>query len=58
MLAEGGNSLPLAGTQFGHNEAACWSPDGKKLIFARNFDIWIMDMNNELVKKKLHALNN
>ncbi len=58
MLAEGGNSLPLAGTKYGHNEAASWSPDGEKLVFARNFDIWLMDMNNEEVKKKLQALNN
>ncbi len=55
MLAEGGNSLPLAGTQYGHNEAASWSPMVRNW-FARNFDIWIMD-NEITVKKKLQALN-
>jgi len=53
MPAEGGRSLPLAASQQGHNEAACWSPDGGKIAFTRNFDIWIMDLNIEKVKKKL-----
>jgi len=30
-----------------------WSPDGEKIAFTRNFDIWIMDLNIEQVKKDL-----
>jgi Tol biopolymer transport system component len=55
MPAEGGKSLPLALSQQGHNEAACWSPDGEKMAFTRNFDIWIMDLNIEQVKKELQV---
>jgi Tol biopolymer transport system component len=57
MPAEEGNSLPLAVTSQGHNEVARWSPDGKKIAFTRNFDIWIMDVDTEQIKEKLRALN-
>ncbi len=56
MSSKGGRSLPLAVSNKGHNEAACWSPNGKKIAFARNFDIWIMDLKNiEQVKDELHV---
>ena len=62
MPAEGGNSLPLAVTpQGGLNEGASWSPDGQKIAFTStrsgNYDIWIMDVNFEQIKKELRALN-
>ena len=61
MSAEGGNSLPLAVTPRGHNEGANWSPDGEKIAFTStrsgNFDIWIMDINIEQIKKKLRNSN-
>ena len=61
MPAEGGLSLPLAVTRRGHNEGASWSPDGEKMAFTRtrsgNFDIWIMDIDIERVKKKLRMLD-
>ncbi|MEN8193293.1 MAG: hypothetical protein ABFS12_10785 [Bacteroidota bacterium] len=61
MLTEGGNSLPLAVTPKSHNESASWSPDGKKIAFtstrAGSFDIWIMDVDIELIIKKLHTIN-
>jgi Tol biopolymer transport system component len=55
MPAEGGKSLPLAVSSQGHNEAPCWSPDGEKIAFTRNFDIWIMELNIEQVKKELQV---
>jgi len=55
MPAEGGKSLPLAVSSQGHNEAPCWSPDGEKIAFTRNFDIWIMDLNIKQVKKELQV---
>jgi Tol biopolymer transport system component len=59
MPAAGGISLPLAVTPQNHNEGASWSPDGKKIAFTStrsgNFDIWIMDLNIDQVKKELHA---
>ncbi|MFC2084097.1 TolB family protein [Bacteroidota bacterium] len=61
MSTEGGISLPLAVTSEGHNEGTCWSPDGKKITFTStrswNFDIWIMDVNIEQVKKELGISN-
>jgi TolB protein len=61
MPAEGGNSLPLAVSPGGLNEGASWSPDGKKIAFTStrsgSYDIWIMDLNIEQVKKELQALN-
>ena len=61
MPAEGGNSLPLAVTPQGLNEGASWSPDGQKIAFTStrsgNYDIWIMDVNIEQIKKELRALN-
>ena len=60
MPAEGGVSLPLA-IRRSHNEDASWSPDGSKMAFKRtssgNFDIWIMDIDVERVKKKLRMLD-
>jgi Tol biopolymer transport system component len=53
MPAEGGKSLPLAVSRKGHNEAACWSPNGGKIAFTGNFDIWIMELDIEQVKKEL-----
>jgi Tol biopolymer transport system component len=57
MPAEGGKSLPLAVSKKGHDEAACWSPSGDKIAFARDFDIWIMDMNNEQIRNELQVSN-
>ena len=61
MSADGGVSIPLAVSPKGHNEGANWAPDGKKIAFTStrlgNFDIWIMDVNIEQIKKKLQALN-
>lgn len=54
MPAEGGKSMPLAVSE-GHNEAPCWSPDGEKIAFTKNFDIWIMDLNIEQLKKELQV---
>ena len=57
MPADGGISLPLAITPQNHNEGVCWSPDGSKIAFTstrgENFDIWIMDMDIDQVKKDL-----
>jgi Tol biopolymer transport system component len=53
--------MPLAITHPGHNEGASWSPDGKKIAFnsARpaGGGIWVMDVDVELLKKELQALN-
>jgi Tol biopolymer transport system component len=61
MPAEGGKSIPLAITTNAHNESATWSPDAKSLAFnstrSGNFDIWIMDIDINQVKKKLNELN-
>lgn len=61
MPAEGGISLPLSITSQGHNEGANWSPDGKKIVFTStrsgNFDIWIMDVDIDQLKKELEELN-
>ena len=61
MPAQGGKSMPLAITHPGHNEGASWSPDGKKIAFnsARpaGGGIWVMDVDVELLKKELQALN-
>jgi Tol biopolymer transport system component len=57
MPSEGGKSLPLAVSKEGHTEGAIWSPDGKKIAFTRtqsgNFDIWIMDVDIEKIKRDL-----
>ena len=57
MPVEGGISLPLAVTNRGHTEGASWSPDGDIIAFTRtmsgNFDIWVMDVDIERIKKKL-----
>jgi Tol biopolymer transport system component len=57
MPAEGGRSLPLAVSKKEHNEAACWSPNGEKIAFSRDFDIWIMDLNIEQVRNELQVSN-
>lgn len=61
MPAEGGISLPLTVTPQNHNECPSWSPDGKKIAFtstrSENFDIWIMDMDLDQIKKELRVLN-
>ena len=53
MPSNGGKSLPLAVTKTSHTEGPVWSPDGKKLAFGRNFDIWIMDVDIERINKEL-----
>jgi TolB protein len=57
MRADGGTSLPLAVTSDGLNEGASWSPDGQKIAFistrSGSYDIWIMDLEIEQLKKKL-----
>jgi Tol biopolymer transport system component len=57
MPAEGGKSLPLAVSKSSHNEAAAWSPDGKKIVFTStrsgNPDIWMMDLDLEYLRKEL-----
>ena len=57
MPVEGGISLPLAGSNKGHTEGVSWSPDGDKIAFTRvqsgNFDIWVMNIDNERIKRKL-----
>lgn len=62
MLSGGGKSLPLAVTNDGHNEGANWSPDGSMIAFTStrtgNFDIWIMDVDANKIKKELEVLNN
>lgn len=57
METHGGKSLPLAVTKDSHNEGAVWSPDGKRIAFTStrsgSFDIWVMDVDVDKVKKKL-----
>ncbi len=54
MLSEGGKSLPLAVSKDSHNEAAIWSPDGKRIAFTRSgFGILLMDVDIKKIKKKL-----
>lgn len=61
MPADGGKSLPLVVTETGHNEGAAWSPNGKRIAFTStrsgSFDIWIMDVDIERLKKELGDLN-
>ena len=58
--AEEGMSLPLTVTPQGHNEGVSWSPDGTKIAFTStrsgSFDIWIMDVSIEQLKKELVEL--
>jgi Tol biopolymer transport system component len=60
MPSEGGKSLPLAVAKDGHTEGVAWSPDGKKIAFTRtqgrNFDIWVMEVDNEKIKEELHKI--
>lgn len=41
---------------------ATWSPDGGMIDFTNtrtgNFDIWIMDVNVNKIKKELESINN
>ena len=59
MPSGGGKSIPLAKSK-GHNEGAIWSPDETSLAFTStrtgNFDIWIMDVNVEKLRKNLSAI--
>lgn len=61
MPADGGNSLPLTVSSTGHSESPKWSPDGKHIAFtstrAGSFDIWIMDVDIEVIKNKLSEIN-
>lgn len=61
MPSEGGKSLPLAVTENAHNEGAIWSPDGKRIAFTStrsgNFDIWVMEIDIEKIKKELQKIN-
>jgi len=60
MSSKGGMSLPLAVPGNSHNEGAVWSPDGKTIAFTStrsgNFDIWIMKVDNEKIKKELQII--
>jgi Tol biopolymer transport system component len=61
MLAEGGKSIPLSITPKSHNEGQSWSSDGKRIAFTStrsgNFDIWIMDVDIDQLKKELLEIN-
>ena len=61
MQSNGGKSVPIAVTKEGHNEGAIWSPNGNMIAFTRtrngNFDIWIMDVNTQELKKELEIIN-
>ena len=61
MPAGGGKSIPLIVSESGHNEGPSWSPDGSKIAFNSTrsgyFDIWVMDVDIEKVKKELRELN-
>lgn len=57
MSSEGGNSLPLTVTEGSHNESPAWSPDGKRIAFARRGHIYIMDVDIENIKAELALLN-
>jgi len=58
MLAEGGNSLPLAISEQGHNDGPCWSPDGKTIAYGdSNGDISLVKIDPGQVKRELKALN-
>ena len=41
---------------------ATWSPDGSMIAFnstrSGNFDIWIMDVNANKIRKELETINN
>jgi len=59
MSAQGGKSIPLVVTDPGHNEAASWSPDGKKIAFSSSRPgggIWIMDVDVEQVKREVERV--
>ncbi len=60
MPFKGGPSLPLIVSEEGHNEGASWSPDGNLLAFTStrtgSFDIWIMDMDLDQLRKDLHMV--
>ncbi len=60
MPFAGGPSLPFIVTEGGHNEGACWSPDGTRLAFTStrsgSFDIWVMDVDVDQIKKDLQAI--
>jgi len=59
MLTEGGNSLPLAVSEQGHNDGPCWSPDGKMIAYSSGSgDIWIVDIDGTRVINELRELNN
>jgi len=62
MPGGGGNSLPLAVTPDAHNEGPSWSPDGSRIAFNSTrsgfFDVWIMDLDTGLIKKRLKLINN
>lgn len=57
MSPDGGPSLPLIVTEGGHNDGPCWSPDGTRIAFTStrsgSFDIWVMDVDVEQLKKDL-----
>ena len=60
MPSDGGPSLPLIVSDQAHNEGPSWSPDGKKLAFTStrsgSFDIWLMNINQQQIKKELGML--
>jgi len=61
MPADGGISLPFIVTPMSVNEAANWSPDGQMVAFTStrsgNYDIWIMNVHFEQIKKELQTPN-
>jgi TolB protein len=61
MPAIGGESIPLAISPEGHNEAPVWSPDGTKIAYSSsrgwNVDIWIMEVDLGYIERTIKVTN-